>query len=318
MRIAVVGCGRMGRERALAVSAFGVDELVLYDPDADRASLLSRDVPLSRVVRREEDLDVGACDALFVCTPPFARGAVEIRAIERGVPLFVEKPIGLSTDHCAAVRDALERTPVLTSVGYMNRYRRSVVGARTALAAVPVVGFCGNWICGEYQVPWWSNPALSGGPLNEQMTHLVDLTRFLIGEVLQVQATGGGDGNRFDSASVTFTMTNGSSGTLFYSCRAVSKSIEFRAFTPTDTLRLIDWDLRWPDDPPATDRQQIFRDEVNAFLSAVTAGSPDPILCSYDDAFRTQAVVDAIGRALIHGGKEPVPAHRCCSHLVSG
>src|SRR5690242_13322064 len=43
-----------------------------------------------RAMLEEEKLD-----AVYVCTPPFARGAPEIDAANRGLHLFLEKPIAL-------------------------------------------------------------------------------------------------------------------------------------------------------------------------------------------------------------------------------
>lgn len=321
MRITVVGCGRMGRERALAAAAFGVDRISLYDPDVERADGLAREVPGGRVLRAEQEIDLSTCDALFVCTPPFARGPLEAAAVRAGVPLFLEKPVGLSVEQCLPVLEALEESPVPTAVGYMNRYRASVEHARERLRELPVLGFSASWVCGRYGVPWWGDRTLSGGPLNEQMTHMVDLARFLVDEVTHVQATGAArstPGGELDTAAVTLRMANGGSGTLLYSCGAREKSIGFQAYTPDETIRLDGWDLRSPDgavpaDADPSDRSAIFRTEVSAFLSAVRSGRTELIRCSFADAVGTQAVVDAVGRALQHGGTEavrPVPAPR--------
>ena len=45
MRVAVVGCGRMGRERAKAAALFGVEAVLLFDESQQRAASLARNVP---------------------------------------------------------------------------------------------------------------------------------------------------------------------------------------------------------------------------------------------------------------------------------
>ena len=42
----------------------------------------------------EEALDAGRADAAYVCVPPFAHGDPERAVLARGLPMFVEKPVG--------------------------------------------------------------------------------------------------------------------------------------------------------------------------------------------------------------------------------
>ena len=69
----------------------------------------------------------------------------------------------------------------------MNRYRESVLRVRSILADEAVLGGTCYWLAGVYNVPWWSDQEQSGGPLNEQAAHLIDLIRFLMGEIIEVQ-----------------------------------------------------------------------------------------------------------------------------------
>src|SRR5262249_50112984 len=138
---------------------------------------------------RTENLDIRSLDALFVCTPPGLRDPVET-AIRAGVPVFVEKPLGLAADQCVPLVESVKRNKTLTAVGYMNRYRKTVSIARDRIASSTAIGVCFQWFASRYRVPWWLDPAQSGGPINEQCTHYIDMCRFLLGEVSEVQAFG--------------------------------------------------------------------------------------------------------------------------------
>ena len=140
MRVAVVGCGRMGRERAMAAASFGVEPVLLFDEDSSRAKSLADECPSARTVKGSDVLFDERLDALFICVPPFCRGPLELRAIGSGIPLFVEKPIGVTSGQVRAVLDNLVRTPVLTAVGYMNRYRNSVSCAKAILRSRHIIG----------------------------------------------------------------------------------------------------------------------------------------------------------------------------------
>jgi myo-inositol 2-dehydrogenase/D-chiro-inositol 1-dehydrogenase len=154
--------------------------------------------------------------------------------------------------------------------------------------------------------------------VNEQATHLVDLARYLVGEVRQVQAVVSEHPERpgmAGSAAVTLEFDHGVLGSLFYSCRATAKEIGFRVFTADGAVRLDGWDLVRADadaapgsSAPPADRYQVFHDETAAFLAAVAGGPRGGIRCDLEDAVRTQQVVDAIHRAAASRRAEPVHA----------
>src|SRR3954462_1432954 len=133
LRIAIVGCGRMGLQHARSAAALGHRIVVACDVDGARASALAAAYPgcaglTDTGAIRWEEIDAG-----FVCTPPFARGPVELFAARAGVPLFLEKPIGLSAAQLLSAANAFRESGAITSVGYMNRYRPSVRKAKKLL-----------------------------------------------------------------------------------------------------------------------------------------------------------------------------------------
>lgn len=307
VRVAIIGCGRMGRLRAAASAQFGADVVLAFDASREAAEDLADSLPSCRVADRLEEIDSTELDAIFVCTPPAARGFVELEAARRGIALFVEKPIGLSASAVEPVRRMLLASSSLSAVGYMNRYRESVRMARVKLSGETILGAHGHWINGMYRVPWWTNRDISGGSLNEQATHLVDLTRFLIGEVesVQVSAVGCPDNPRLiGTAAIALRCEGNVPCSLMYSCRANYKSIGFQVFTDTGNVSLTGWNLDLQNSPghasvePSTDRSRIFHAETEQFLTAVETGAPGSILCDFEDAFRTQLVMDAIGAAI--------------------
>ncbi len=314
LSVAIVGCGRMGRIRARAAAGHGARVIEVCDVESDRACELAATLP-DCVVRAEPlGLTWDRLDAVFVCTPPFARGPVEQLAIEHGVPFLVEKPVGLSASGVAAVADALARRPVLSAVGYMNRYRESVERARELLRGETVLGLACNWIGTPYRVAWWARPELSGGAINEQTTHLVDLGRYLVGEIVEVQGMATPpDTDGRTTAGFNLRYRDGALYSLFYSCGGESKMITLQAFTPRASVALDGWEfhLRPPHgtgshDIAPSDRDAVFHVEVAAFLRAVERKAPDTIRCSFEDGIRTQLVVDALFRSLASGKVEPV------------
>jgi myo-inositol 2-dehydrogenase / D-chiro-inositol 1-dehydrogenase len=293
-RVLIVGCGRMGAVRAAAAVQVGARVEALVDAVPETAESLSLRYPGSRVIADPGDIDWDEFDAAFVCTPPGARGA-ELDAVRAGVPVLLEKPLGLSAEAGRALADEALARGSRTAVGYMNRYRPAVRDLRERLRRTPPFALACHWVVGPYAKPWWPDPAASGGPLNEQSTHLVDLCRFLAGEVDAVRALAGDgerDAARVDSVAVALQFRSGACGTLLYSFRARAKHIALDAFTPEGSERLEGWDFHRAGDLESDDPNAVFVTETAAFLGG------GPVLSDVADAWRTQLVVDAIKAAL--------------------
>lgn len=306
LNVAVLGCGRMGRERARCVRALGARVSAFFDPDKERGTALAQEYGAIAVASQEE-LPWSRLDAVFFCTPPNCREQQAMAALREGVPFFAEKPVGLSKGAAGEVEAALLQRPVLNAVGYMNRCRASILYARSALASCRLLGLAGFWVCKKYNVPWWLDDSASGGPLNEQATHLFDLCRFLAGEIDSVDAIAAQGSNvsaqALGSAS-TIRFASGSTGTLFYSCEARDKDIGLHLFTDCGSLYLEGWDFHLAAStiegtkPLPAETEDIFLKETAQFLQAVQSGRQEEIPCSWRDAMRTQAAVDAARQSM--------------------
>jgi myo-inositol 2-dehydrogenase / D-chiro-inositol 1-dehydrogenase len=305
LRAAVVGAGRMGRERARAAKLLGAQIEAICDPDVERAALLAADVD-AIVLPTAADLDLSRLDVLFVCTPPALRGATEGAAIAAGVSLFLEKPIGLNAEQCLDLLRALEERPIINAVGYMNRYRDSVLCARQQIQAAFPIAIAFQWFSARYGVPWWLDLNQSGGPVNEQCTHYIDLCRFFCGEISEAQAlvrpligAPGAEG----TVAINLRLENGLIGSGLYSCEASHKQMAFEVFLPDRSVRLEGWDLRMTEESRTED---IFVKEVSAFFKAVQSGDASTIQSDIASALKTQSVVDAVRRAMKSGLPERV------------
>ena len=313
-RIGIIGCGRAGREHARASTLLGARVALLCDPDISRAKTLAGEYPGSVVLDDFRNIDWSSIDAVFVCTPPAARGPAELAAVRAGIPIMLEKPVGLSAERCRPLLEALQEKPVINSVGYMNRYRDSVISTQKVFERSELVGLVCNWVGGIYRVPWWLQRNLSGGPFNEQGTHLVDLCRLFLGEVKEAFAMAGNssvDQEVPQTVVVTLRFSNEKLATIFYSCRAAEKHIRFEVFSTIQSVSLEGWDLRIRAkdatiDATTSSDEDIYLKEDAAFFNAISSGDQGVIKSPLVDAIRTQLVLDTIHRSLISGKPEQV------------
>jgi myo-inositol 2-dehydrogenase / D-chiro-inositol 1-dehydrogenase len=320
LRVAIVGCGRMGTQRARAARALGA-EVVLVDRNRNQAEQLAAEFsPAARVFSADDDLDLDGVDAVFVCTPAAQRGPVELAAAAANVPVFVEKPVALSGEHARGMLDAFEATNVLNAAGYMNRYRSGVNAVREALIGQEVFAVQCHWVGNRYLKEWWTDPGISGSPFNDQATHLIDLCRYVAGEISEVVAVEHRSQERSEVAdvvAVSLVFENGACGCLLHSYRAAEKYVIANFFTSAGRLCLEGWDFQLEHEPAPENAADvagvtpIFLTETRAFLEAVRTGDRSLIRASFDDGYRSLLVVDAVHRSLAEGRRvavaEPVP-----------
>ena len=183
-RIGFIGCGGIANRHFGVLEQFDDVEIVaLADVDLARATEAA-----GRFGGRAFDdaaamLDQVALDALYICVPPFAHGDPERLAIRHGLPFFVEKPVALDLALAEAVADEADAAGLATAVGYHWRYLDTVDEAKALLATNPARLLSGYWLDSTPPPRWWWHDAESGGQMVEQTSHLLDLARYLVGDV---------------------------------------------------------------------------------------------------------------------------------------
>jgi predicted dehydrogenase len=178
LRVALVGAGGVGERHAATLAALDDVHLVaVTDVDAARAQALADEHDARTYPTQADLLDSETVDAIWLCVPPFAHGEPEQLAIDAGVPFFVEKPLGLDLGTPQNIARAVEASGLPTATGYHWRCMPGVERAREVLAGSPVRLATGTWFDKVPPVAWWTSRSGSGGQLNEQATHLVDVMR---------------------------------------------------------------------------------------------------------------------------------------------
>jgi len=130
-------------------------------------------------------LDQAKFDALYVCIPPHAHcGQVE-KAAERGIHLFLEKPIAYDVARAESQATAIEKAGVVSLVGYLSRYRESVETFKDLIDSGKtgkVTQFQGRYWCNMLGPDWWRDLNSSHGQVFEQVIHVYDMALNLLGE----------------------------------------------------------------------------------------------------------------------------------------
>ena len=260
-------------------------------------------------------LDTESLDALFICTPPMAHGPVELAAIERKLPLFIEKPITRDLAMAEPIREAIAAADLTTLVAYKYRWDAHVKRARLMLAD-KTLGLVSGWFWTSMPgVAWWRVQEQSGGQMVEQTTHIVDMARYLCGEITHVAAFEAHqvmqrlhpDATAADAASATLRFASGAVGSITNTYMLGAGGGSGLDIAAHDfRVEILGGHLQWwsPEDSGEMENEgNGYVGEVEAFLKAVATGDRSEIYSDYADAYRTLAVTEAVNRSAEQGGE---------------
>lgn len=253
-----------------------------------------------------EMLDAERLDAVYILVPPMSHGEIEMQLIERGIPFFVEKPLGVNVEQPNQILAALRKKPLITSVGYHFRYTDTVSQMKQRLSQQNIGMITGNWMGSMPQVAWWRDQERSGGQFIEQSTHLVDILRYCVGEIDEVYALYGSlvmhkhfEGvTAADVGTVTLKFRSGVIANISNTC-VLPNGLGKVGITCYTQEGMLEWDterLKIIEAQSTSEIQKMvnpYTAENEAFIHAVKTRDTVRILSDYEDAFKTQQVTVA-------------------------
>jgi len=318
VRLGFIGAGGIAGLHFANLERIPAAEVVaVYDVDPAACERARARFPRCQIYSSAADL-IGAApiDALYICVPPFAHQDYEIQAAERGLALFVEKPVGLDLAAARRAARVIEERGILNAAGYHWRYSPLVERAREAVAGQVIAMAEAVWLGGLPGTRWWRTKAMSGGQVVEQTTHMVDLLRYLVGEVEVVYAAGFAglysevEGYDIEDASAAaLRFANGAVGVVLSSDLVPGYDVYTKLFTRGRTIEIRASSLRivqpdrleefsWRPQPS----MHFVEDE--AFIKAVETGDRGLIRSTFADGVRTLELTLAINESM--ATREPV------------
>jgi len=304
LRIGFVGIGWIAGTHMDALSQLEDAQPVAFcDLDSARAERAAARFGGRAYTDWRTMLDAESLDALYICLPPHAHDGVEIAAAERGIHLFVEKPVARDLDYARRVEEAIQKAGVICSVGYHFRYYGAIERAKERLQGLPVLMVKGAWDGGmPTGTLWWRTYAHSGGQLVEQTTHIFDLARYLVGEIVEVFTYSHHnpallhhpDGDIAVADVVCLKFENGAVGVITNTNGLHAPGeVGLKVYTPERVVevswgRMVETEVNRKEEYHSRDNPYLRESE--AFLEAIRTGNRSPIRSDYSDGVRTLAV----------------------------
>ncbi len=130
---------------------------------------------------------------VFITVPNTRHASLACAAMEKGIDVFVEKPLATSIEEAGKVRTVQERTGKRLFVGYNRRFAPVYLEAKRVVASPSFKPTHVNIIQndGDMRDPaWLTDVAVTGGFMYDTTVHFLDMARFLLGEVTEIRALG--------------------------------------------------------------------------------------------------------------------------------
>src|SRR5215212_2375608 len=192
IRVGLIGCGRIGRVHADSVTVHRRAELARV---VDPVEAAAREVGGRFGAPWGTDVDAvlgdPTVDAVVVASPTPTHVDLLTAAVRAGKAVLCEKPIDLDIARVDACRAAVGPLVDRVMLGFNRRFDPSFADIRARVAA----GEIGTLeqltiVSRDPGPPPAGYVATSGGLFRDMTIHDLDMARFLLGEVVEVTATG--------------------------------------------------------------------------------------------------------------------------------
>lgn len=186
-RICIIGAGSLSTRRIYPnLGAAGAQLVGVCDVDREKAERNARRFGGAVYDDMERMLDDLRPDGAILCIGPEQHAALAPAVLERGIPLYTEKPPSATAADALAVARLSHRLGVPCTTAFKKRYNEAYNRARDWIARFPPEDLLALSI--DYASAHYTNESLRRNFLHDFGVHIIDLTRYLFGDVEQVFA----------------------------------------------------------------------------------------------------------------------------------
>lgn len=310
----LVGAGGISRSYVQALQDSPVARLsAVVDVREDVARALAERAGCRGFASLDAALAAGVPDAAIVCTPPSSHSDVSLALMDRGVHVLCEKPLSVGSASARRMVDRAAERGVLLTMGSKFRYVDDVIEAKAIVAsgAIGEVVLFENAFTSRVDMArrWNADPAVSGGGvLIDNGTHSVDIVRYFLGPIAEVQAVEARrlQSDRVEDTARIFVRSVGGVVANVDLSWTVNKEREsfIDVYGSNGTLR-VGWKASayrtaeasgWTAFGRGYDKVSAFRKQVDNFARAILEG--EPLIITSEDALASVQVIDCAYRSL--------------------
>lgn len=192
--VGIIGCGGIGLKRAKNLPE-NMELVGYFDVNKENASSFDSQFDGKNFKSLDELIHDKNINVLFVATSHDALCEIGLKGIKHNKHIFLEKPGGRNLKELLNLKNMALQNNVKIGVGFNHRFHRGIIKAKDLIDKKHI----GNLIYIRaryghggrlgYEKEWRANPILSGGgELIDQGSHIIDLSRFFLGDFIKLQS----------------------------------------------------------------------------------------------------------------------------------
>jgi len=172
--IAIIGCGLIGETHAECLAQLGSAPVAFFDLDFERASKLAAKYGATPFADYDDVLGHPMVEAVYICTYHDTHASYAIKAASAKKHIFLEKPMAITQNDCAAIVQAVQANGVFCMTGF-KLHHSSLVQKAFDLLPDPII-LVANVFDERWPDDIWANdPKRGGGNVLSQGCHAVEL-----------------------------------------------------------------------------------------------------------------------------------------------
>jgi predicted dehydrogenase len=185
-RLAFVGVGWIGWHRMKSLAESGLANIhAIVEPQLELARRAQQLAPRAEILTGFDEALRSGVDGIVIATPSAAHSEQTIRALQKGIAVFCQKPLGINSEETRRCIDAARAADRLLAVDLSYRFVDGVAKIRNLIEC----GELGDIFSVELTFhnaygpdkSWFYDPRLSGGGcLMDLGIHLIDTALWLL------------------------------------------------------------------------------------------------------------------------------------------
>ena len=322
VRFGIVGAGAIAQAYGQAFEeSKEVDLVAVADSRSEAAEAMAEAHGCAAFSSVESMLDEMDLSAVVVCTPPSTHRDICCVLLEREIHVLCEKPLSIDVSTAREILEKASQRDVVFTMASKFRYVDDVAKAKSIMASglIGEVVLFENIFTGRVDMSsrWNSDPLVAGGGvLIDNGTHSVDITRYFLGQLAEVQVM---EGHRIQDLPVEDTVkmfvrsTSGVLGSIDLSWSVSKEQPYFIAIYGSAGMLLVGWqeskyrrsnDKDWTVFGDGYNKVAAFVNQLENFAGAIEGR--EPLVVTPADALASVEVVEAAYRAMRQGDWEPI------------
>lgn len=187
VRLGFLGVGWIGQARMKALVGSGLAEAAaIVDPDPDMAVKAKTLASGAEVCGGLEEMLASRLDAVVIATPSALHAEQSIKALDAGMAVFCQKPLGRTAGEVLAVVEAARRNDLPLGIDLSYRHTAAITHIRDALESgtlgeLHTIDLVFHNGYGPDKKWFYDRDLSGGGCLMDLGIHLVDLALWMLG-----------------------------------------------------------------------------------------------------------------------------------------